>query len=421
MIKRSTMFKMRILLLAVVFAMMACNNQTQKSEENMNPFLTEYNTPFDVPPFGEIKNEHFLPAIKAAIAEQKTEIDNIIRRHDAVTFDNTIAALDASGKSLRNVTNVFYNLQSAHTSDELQKLAKQASPLLSAHQDDIMLNELLFEKVAAVYEQKDELGLNKEQMMLLDKTYKRFSRNGAALNDADKNKLRKINEELSLLSLQFDENLLAETNNFKLFITDEADLAGLPESVKNAAAEAAKAEGKEGQWLFTLQKPSLIPFLQYAENRDLREKLFKGYINRGNNNNDHDNKAISSKMAALRVERANLLGYPTHADYVLEVNMAGKPETVYSFLDEVLEPARTMAKKEAIELQKMIDAEGGKFKLQPWDWWYYAEQLKNNSAPILNWKTCWQACWMYQPNFTAFSLKNCKTSRNTTPKSEHLK
>jgi peptidyl-dipeptidase Dcp len=271
---------------------------------------------------------------------------------------------------------VFYNLQSANTSDELQKLAKEASPLLSAHQDDIMLNELLFEKVAAVYAKKDELDLTQEQQMLLDKTYKRFSRNGAALNEEDKTKLRKINEELSLLSLQFDENLLAETNSFQLFITDKADLAGLPESVKNAATEAAKEAGKDGQWLFTLHKPSLIPFLQYAENRSLREKLFKGYINRGNNNNERDNKEIASKMAALRVDRANLLGYPTHADYVLEVNMAGKPETVYSFLDEVLEPARAMAKKEAAELQKMIDAEGGNFKLEPWDWWYYAEKLK---------------------------------------------
>ena len=370
------MFRTLILIIVGSLAMMACNTQTQKSEENMNPFLTKNTTPFEVPPFGEIENEHFLPAIKAAIAEQKAEINNIIRRRDAVTFENTIEALDASGMMLRNVTNVFYNLQSANTSDELQQLAKEAAPLLSAHQDDIMLNDLLFKKVAAVYDQKDKLNLTTEQNTLLEKTYKRFSRNGAALNETDKATLRKINEELSLLSLQFDENLLAETNVFKLFITDKKDLAGLPESVKNGAAQAAKEAGKDGEWLFTLQKPSLIPFLQYAENRSLREKLFKGYINRGNNNNDRDNKDIASKIAALRVERANLLGYPTHADYVLEVNMAGKPETVYNFLDEVLEPARTMAKKEAVELQKMIDAEGGDFKLEPWDWWYYAEKLK---------------------------------------------
>ncbi len=370
------MFRTLTIICVLSIALSACNTQTQKTEDNMNPFLTDYNTPFGVPPFDEIENEHFLPAIKAAIEEQKSEINNIIKRRDAVTFENTIAALDASGMKLRNVTNVFYNLQSAHTSNELQKLAKEAAPLLSAHQDDIMLNKLLFDKVTAVYEQKDNFNLSREQMMLLDKTYKRFSRNGAALNEEDKAKMRRINEELSLLSLQFDESLLAETNDFKLFVTDENELSGLPQSIKNAAAEAAKETGKEGQWLFTLHKPSLIPFLQYADNRDLREKLFKGYINRGNNNNERDNKEIAAKMAALRVERANLLGYPTHADYVLEVNMAGKPETVYSFLDEILEPAKAMAKKEAAELQKMIDAAGGNFKLEPWDWWYYAEKLK---------------------------------------------
>ncbi len=342
----------------------------------MNPFLSEYNTPFDVPPFGEIENSHFLPAIKFGINAQKSEIEAIVSNNAPATFNNTIEALDASGKVLRQVTNVFSNLQSAHTNDELQKIAKDAAPLISKHQDDIMLNEALFDRIAGVYKKKDDLQLSIEQQTLLDKTYKRFARNGAALNHADKVKLRKVNEELSLLWLEFDENILAETNSYQLIIENESDLAGLPVSVINGASDAATEAGYQNKWMFTLNKPSLIPFLQYAENRELRKAIFEAYTNRGNNDNARDNKKIVARMASLRVERAMLLGYPTHADYVLEVNMAKQPENVYSFLDEILEPARVMAKKEAVELQKMIDDEGGSFNLQPWDWWYYAEKLK---------------------------------------------
>lgn len=342
----------------------------------MNPLLSEYNTPFGVPPFGEIQNAHFLPAIQEGIIQQQEQIEAIVSNPDSPTFKNTIEALDASGNTLRLVLNVFSNLQSAHTNDELQAIAKEASPLMSKNQDDILLNDKLFVRIADVYAQKDELELTTEQQTLLEKTYKRFTRNGAALNDADKNKLRKVNEELSLLSLQFDENLLAETNAFQLLIDNEKDLSGLPQSVVDGAAEAATEAGFAGKWMFTLQKPSLIPFLTYADNRELREQLFLGYINRGDNNNAQDNKKILSREAALRVERANLLGYATHADYVLEVNMAKDPENVYNFLNEILVPAREMANKEAAELQKMIDAEGGDFKLKPWDWWYYAGKLK---------------------------------------------
>jgi peptidyl-dipeptidase Dcp len=271
---------------------------------------------------------------------------------------------------------VFENLQSANTSDELQQLAKEAAPLRSKHYDDIMLNADLFARIKLVYDNRDDLDLTTEQSTLLEKTYKRFSRNGAELTGADKDRMRQINEELSLLSLQFDENLLAETNAFELVIEEENDLSGLPQSVIDAAAEAANDAGYTGEWLFTVQKPSMIPFLQYANNRDLRKILFNAYINRGNNNNQFDNKEIASKMAALRVERANLMGYDTHADYILEINMAKNPETVYTFLDEVMEPALNNAQKEASELQKLIDAEGGDFNLEPWDWRYYTEKLR---------------------------------------------
>ncbi|MCF8366913.1 MAG: M3 family metallopeptidase [Bacteroidales bacterium] len=370
------MLKSSLIIAICSLLVFSCNVQTTKLDETMNPFLSEYNTPFDVPPFGKIKNEHFMPAILAGIEKQKLEIDAIVTNPDNPTFQNTIEALDASGMMLRNVTNVFENLQSANTNEELQKIAKDAAPLISGSQDDILLNQMLFDKIATVYNQMNDLQLSTEQKTLLEKTYKRFARNGAALNEPDKAKLRKINEELSLLSLQFDENLLAETNDFKLIIDNTNDLAGLPQSAINGAAEAAAEAGHQGKWMFTLHKPSFIPYLQYGENRELRRQLLEGYINRCNNNNAHDNKMIAAKEAALRVERANLLGYPTHADYVLEVNMAKNPEIVYNFLNEILDPARTMATKEAAELQKMIDAEGGNFKLEPWDWWYYAEKLK---------------------------------------------
>ena len=284
--------------------------------------------------------------------------------------------LDGSGKMLGEVSMTFNNLQGVNTSEELQNLAKEASPLFSAHRDDILLNEKLFARIKTVYEQQEKLTLTAEQQMLLEKTYKRFVRNGANLNAEQKDKLRKLNEELSMLSLTFDENLLAETNAYRLIIEDKKQLRGLPEGVIQASAEAAKEAGLDGKWLFTVHKPSMIPFLQYADDRSLREKIFKAYINRCDNNNKNDNKEIASKEASLRFERAMLLGYKSHADYILEENMAKNPESVYKFLDKVMEPALKMAKKEVTELQAMIDAEGGKFKLEAWDWWYYAEKLK---------------------------------------------
>nr|NQU94374.1 peptidase M3 [Bacteroidota bacterium] len=280
--------------------MSACNNQSTKTSDDMNPFLSEYNTPFNVPPFEQIETTDFLPAIKAGIQLQQDEIEAIVENSDAPTFENTIEAFDYSGNLLREVNNVFGPLQSAHTSDELQKTAKEASPLLSGHRDDIMLNEKLFKRIEGVNDLKVNLDLTTEQKTLLEKTYKRFVRNGANLDDVSKEKLRAVNKELAMLSLQFDENLLAETNSFKLVIENETELAGLPQAVINSAAEVATKEGMEGKWIFTLHKPSMIPFLQYADNRALREKIFTAYIMRCDNGDQYDNKEIASRMAQLR-------------------------------------------------------------------------------------------------------------------------
>lgn len=376
------MKKSLIVLMGATVLLWSCTHQTNNEKANMNPFLNTYNTKFDVPPFEKIKTEHFKPALEAGVGQQRAEIENIVNNAEVPTFENTIAALDASGKLLSEVSNVFENLQSANTSDELQKAAKETAPMISKHQDDILLNDKLFGRIKAVFEQRNALNLDQEQIMLLEKTYKRFSRNGANLNDADKEKLRQINEKLAVLSLEFDENLLAETNAFQLVIENTDDLAGLPHSVIDGAAIAANEVGLNGKWLFTVQKPSMIPFLQYSEKRELREKIFNAYINRGNNNNKNDNKLIAARQASLRAERAQLLGYKSHADYVLEENMAKSPENVYNFLDGVKEPALKMAEKEAAELQKLIDSEGGGFSLKPWDWWYYAEKLKKQKYDL---------------------------------------
>jgi peptidyl-dipeptidase Dcp len=345
-----------------------------KQEEN--PLLGEFDTPFQVPPFDKIQEEHYLPAFKEGMEQQNMEIEAIVNNPETPTFENTIEAMEGTGSLLRRVGNVFGVLNGSMTNDNMQKIAKEVAPLESKHEDGIRLNEKLFQRIKAVYEQKDKLDLTTEQNTLLEKYYKDFVRSGANLDEEKKAKLKEINQELSVLTVKFGENVLKENNRFEMVIDKEEDLAGLPQAVITGAAEAAKERGHEGKWVFTIHKPSMIPFLQYSEMRDLREKIFKAYINKGNNNDELDNKAILSKIAALRVERANLLGYKTHADYVLENNMAKNPENVYKFLDQLWKPALKMAKREAKELQEMIHKEGHDFKLQPWDWWYYAEKLK---------------------------------------------
>ncbi len=370
------MNKKLLLLISVCLVLFAFSIQSEEKAKETNPFFSEFDTPFGVPPFDKIKEEHYLPAFREAMTQQNWKIEAIVNNPEQPTFKNTIEALENSQTLLRTVGNVFDVLNGSMTNEKMQEIAKEVAPLRSKHRDDIRLNERLFRRVKAVYDQKDRLSLTGEQNMLLDKYYKDFVRGGANLSKEDKAELREINQELSVLTERFGENVLKEDNRFEMIIDKKADLAGLPQSVISAAAEAAKERGHDGKWVFTLHKPSMIPFLQYSGKRDLREKIFKAYISRGNHNDELDNKDILSRMVILRVKRASLLGYKSHADYVLENNMAKEPENVYDLLNQLWKPALKRAKMEAKELQEMIYKEGHDFKLQPWDWWYYTEKLK---------------------------------------------
>jgi peptidyl-dipeptidase Dcp len=358
----------------------ACSKQ--KEEKGGNPFFEEYETPFKVPPFDKIENKHFIPAFEKAMKEHKSEIEAIVNNPEDPTFDNTVGEMVYSGKLMDKVTYVFYGLLSANTGDELQKIAQKISPRLSAHRDEIKLNPELFKRIKTVYKKKDDLDLSSEEAFLLEDLYKSFIRNGANLNDEDKEKLKKINQKLSSLSLEFERNELKETNNFELVIEDKKNLAGLPESVVQTAAETAKKRGHEGKWVFTTHKPSMIPFLQSAENRDLREKLYKAYLNRGNNDNEYDNKEILSEIVKLRVKKAHLLGYETYADYELETRMAKEPKNVMDLLNKVWDAALPVAKEERKQMQQIINKEGKDFDLKSWDWWYYAEKLRKQKYDL---------------------------------------
>jgi len=368
----------KLILLILIAGLVFCSCTKKES----NPFYTEWDTPFGTPPFSKIENGHYLPAFEKGMEEQMLHITAIIENEEPATFENTIEAMEASSVLLDKVSGVFYNLNSAHTNDELQTVAEKIAPLRSKHDDDIAMNPGLFERVKTVYEQKDTLGLTSEQQTLLDKYYKEFVKGGANLNDEDKAVLRGINEELSLLTLKFGQNILKETNKFEMVIKDENNLAGLPDDVISAAAETAKEREKEGTWIFTIHKPSLIPFLTYSEKRDLREEMFRAYIDQGNHDDELDNKAIATKVASLRVKKANLLGYQTHAQLILEENMAKTAENVYSLLDQIWKPALERAKEEAAEFQDMIYADGNDFKLEPWDWWFYAEKVKKQKYAL---------------------------------------
>jgi len=361
---------------ATIIITTSCNQTGNNMKDTGNPFFSEYSTPFQVPPFNLIKIEHYLPAYEKGIALQKKEIEDIVSNPEEPNFKNTIEALDRSGALLTKVENVFDNQQGVNSSDELNAVAEKVAPMTSAHQDDIRLNPELFARIKAIYDKKDALELTTEQATLLDKIYKNFVQGGANLNDEDKAKLREINSKLSVLTLKFGNNLLAETNGYKLFIENEEELAGLPESVIAAAADAAKADGQEGKWLFTTQRPSMYPFLTYSEKRDLREKLHKAYYHRGDNDNEYDNKAIVAEIVNLRIQKAHLLGYETFADYRLDQTMAKKPENVYKLLQPIWDASLPVAKNEVKEMQAIIDQEGGNFKLENWDWWYYAEKVR---------------------------------------------
>ncbi|MFZ5942287.1 MAG: M3 family metallopeptidase [Bacteroidota bacterium] len=373
------MKKLILPLIALFLLQFACNTE---KKENMNPLLTEFATPYGVPPFDQIKPEHYLPAFKAAMEIHDQEIAAITGNTEAPTFENTIAAFDYSGELLNRIENIFENVRETDTNDTLQSIAKEVVPLMSAHRTNISLNEELFNRIRSVYERKDSLNLNGEQLNLVEKTYKNFIRRGASLDPEKKARLREINEKLSMLTLTFGENVLKETNSFILVIENKEDLAGLPESVISAAADDAKAAGKEGAWVFTLQKPSWIPFVTYSDRRELREKLYKAMYMRADNDNANDNKAIIDEIVNLRLEQAQLLGYDSHAAYQLEERMAKNPENVYALLMKLWDPALKIAKKEAAEMQKMIDRDGGNFRLESWDWWYYAEKVRKEKYDL---------------------------------------
>lgn len=371
------MFKKSILILAASCMMYSCTTQTES-----NPFFTEFQTPNGVPPFDKIKLEHYEPAFLKGIEEQNANIQAIINNTEASTFDNVIVALDNSSPILDRTRGVFYNMTEAETTDELTALSMKLAPVLSEHDDNISLNQDLFKKVNAVYQQKDSLDLTIEQQRLLDKVYKDFIRSGANLSIDKQNRLREINKQLSTLGITFSNNILNENNEFKLFVDKKEDLAGLPEWCRQSAAEEAKANGQEGKWLFTLHNASRLPFLQYSANRPLREKIYKAYISRGNNNDKNDNKKIITDIISLRLEKAQLLGFDCYSNFVLDNTMAKNSTTVMDFLNNLWRHALPKAKAEATELQKLMDKENKGEKLEAWDWWYYTEKLRKEKYDL---------------------------------------
>lgn len=370
--------KKSLLLLAVIgTSLTSCNRMnTPATIGDDNPLLAVFETPYQAPPFDLIKNEHYKPAILEGIRVHQGEIDAIAASKDVPTFENTIVALENSGTLLNRVNTIFSNITSANTNDTLQALAQELAPELSKHNDNIYLNEKLFARVKKVWDTQMNLKLTPEQAKLLEKKYKAFVRSGANLDEKQKERLRAINSELSVLSLKFGDNVLAENNAYQLVIDNKKDLAGLPDEVVQTAADDAKAAGKDGKWLFTLHNSSVMPFLQYADNRELRKKIWTAYQNRGNNGNEIDNRTNVVHMASLRSEKARLLGYASHAHYVLEERMAKTPENVYNLLDQLWKPALEKAKAEEADIKKMMSADGIKDEVQPYDWRYYTEKIR---------------------------------------------
>jgi peptidyl-dipeptidase Dcp len=374
--KKSKMKKLSFILtiIAITFALSNCS---QKQDEKMsNIFFQQWDTPFEVPPFEKIKPEDYAPAFREAMNQQNKTIKEITSNKEEPDFENTIASLAYSGRALDKVSSVFFGQLGANTNDELQKIAMEISPELSAHSDGITMNAELFDRIKTVYRKKEQLNLNNEQKYLLENTYQEFVNNGANLSKKDKEQLKKINGELSVLTLKFEQNVLNETNNYKLIINNKRDLSGLPESVIEEAASTAEKAGLKGKWVFTTQKPSMIPFLQFANNRDLRKELYTAYLNRGNNNNEYDNKDILKKIIDLRLQKAKLLGFDQYANYRLQTRMAKNSNNVYNLLDKVWDAALPVAKNERDEMQSLIYKEGDNFKLESWDWWYYAEKIR---------------------------------------------
>ena len=346
-----------------------CSKQVQKEG---NPLLNEFATPYGVPPFDKIEADHYGPAFEYAMSLHNEEVAAILANNEEPTFANTILELDRSGMMLANISDLFGMMCAAMNSDEMQELQEEVMPKLAAHYDAISMNEELFNRIKTVYEKRNSTDLNAEQIRLIEKMYDGAVRQGALLKGEQKERLQKINEELSLLTVKFDNNLLAETNDFKLELSGK-ECKELPKAVRDAAQE-----GNDDKFIFTLHKPSLIPFLTYSQNRELREKIYKAYLNRGNNENKHDNKAIINDMIRLRIEKANLLGYKSYADYVTSEQMAGSPKAVYELLEGIFTQANEKAKEELAEMNTMFkrDNSGENDKFASWDWWYYSEKVR---------------------------------------------
>ena len=380
-----------ILLIIGLILIVSCE-QKFKLDPNVNPFFQEWNTQFEVPPFMDIKDDHYMPAFKKGMEDNLKEIDIIVNNTQEPTFENTIEELERSGKLLGKVQRVFSNLASSNTNSQLQELQRDLSPMLSAHYDKIRLNEDLFNRVELIWNDRENLNLSKEQQKLLSDTRKRFVRSGALLSDSEKKQIIEINSKISELTTAFGQNLLAETNGFEL-ILDNSDLDGLSESVISAAYESAtqKMDNAESdidkekykdKYLFTPHRTSMYPFLTESTRRDLREKLYNSYVMRGDNNNETDNKKIAVQIAKLRVERANIMGYETHAHYVLEENMLKTPDEVYDLLIQLWKPALKRAKAEVDDMQAVADAEGKDFKIAAWDWWHYSEKVRKQKYDL---------------------------------------
>ena len=369
------------LLLSLITAItMNYSCQQEQSVDSGNPLLEEWSSDNHIPPFDEIRTEHYEPALEAAMQMHQDEITAIIRSTDEPTFDNVILALDNSGIKLMDILNVFGMLSSSDLDEQMQEVQNRIMPRIDEHYNAIMLNDSLFMRVKAVYEKRAELKLDELQTRLLEKTYNDFVRSGALLEGQKKERLMQINNELSALTIRFGNNLLSENSDFVLELTAE-QVADLPEAVRNQAAEAAKARGVEG-FVFTLDKPSMLPFLTHSTNRELRRQLYDGYLMRGNNNNDKDNKEIIKQMTALRIEKAQLLGFKSYSHYVTDDQMSGTPEAVYDLLDEVWEPALESAKAELEEMKKLFAQEHPNETFEKSDWWHYAEKVRKQKYQL---------------------------------------
>ena len=364
---------MRKTIITTCAAAIVCGSALAKGD---NPFFGKYSSPYGIPPFDKIKVEHYKPAFIKGMEEQKKEIEAIVKNKKTATFENTIVALDRSGKLLNKVSSVFYGQNSANTNAEMQAVSRELSPLLSKHSDDITMNAELFKRVKYVYDNQEKMNLDKEQKKLLEETYKDFVRSGANLNAEQQQRLRELNAEISMLQLTFGQNMLAETNAFKLVVDNEADLAGLPQNLIANAAESAKEAGLEGKWVFTLHNPSVMPFLQYSERRELRERMFKGYTSRGSHGNANDNRDIIRRLLKVRAEKAHLMGFKDDASMALDTRMAKTSDAVYELLDQVWKPALAKAKEELADIQTEMAKHGRDFEAEGWDWRYYADRAK---------------------------------------------